>query len=294
MIKTVRKWIDYFHPFHKKIVRDNIFAIAGQSAFFLLLSAVPLMMFIVSVLQGLHIPVDIIERSARAVLNESAAKSVADFLGNMYDSSMGISLITLVVTLWSAAKGIHSINNGLNRVYDTYENRNWFVVRLRAMIYTVVFFIIILATMLIVVLGTTITNWIKPYLSHLPDFVSVLYYFRYVIVFLYLVLLFVLIYRNFPNLSREQRREYRLRTLLPGALFCAASWLLLAFGISIYVDNFNGFSIYGGLTRVAVVMIWLYFCMVCLMLGAEFNFCFHREIDWFTGKLKRKKQKSSS
>ena len=288
MIRFFKKCYAIFYPFYKKLIRDNIFAIAGQSAFFLLLSAVPLVIFIVSLLQGLHIPVDLVERTASLLLNKEATKAVTDFMTNMYDSTVSISLISLIATLWSAAKGIHSINNGLNRVYDAYENRNWFVLRFRAMFYTIVLFVILLVTMLVVVLGTTINNLIKPYLGDMPDYVTVIYYLRYPLLFIFLVVLFALIYRNFPNIEREKRREYGFRCQLPGALFSALAWFVLALGISIYVNDFNGYSIYGGLTRLAVVMVWLYFCMVCLMIGAEFNFYFHNEIDWFTRKLKRK------
>lgn len=277
-------------PFIKKIVRDNIFAIAGQSAFFLILSSVPLSMFVVSMLQSLHIPFNIVESSVSVVLNKEASTQFANFLSNMYENTVGISLITIIGTLWSAAQGIHAITNGLNRVHNTYENRNWFVLRLRAMIYTVVLFVILLATMLIVVLGKTLDDIISPYLSSMPAIVSFVYSMRFVIIFMYLVVLFALVYRNMPNLTREVRKEYGFRSQLPGALFCAASWFVLAFAISIYVNDFNGYSIYGGLTRLAVVMVWLYFCMVCLMIGAEFNFCFHNEICWFLKKLRLKKK----
>jgi len=104
-------------------------------------------------------------------------------------------------------------------------------------------------------------------------------------VFLYQVFLFALLYRNTPNLTREVRREYGFRCQLPGAVFCAASWHVLLFAISVYVTDFNGFSIYRGLTQLAIVMIFLYFCMICLMIGAEINVHFHREIDWFTFRM---------
>lgn len=290
MIAFFRKWFEIFRPFYKKLIRDNIFAIAGQSAFFMLLSAVPLAIFVVSVLQSLKIPVEYVEQTAGLLLNAEATKVVTDFMSNVYDSTVSISLVSLLATLWSAAKGIHSINNGLNRVYNAYENRNWLALRLRAMFYTVVMFFIMLATMLVVVLGSTINNLIKPYLGNMPDYVTVLYYLRYPIVFVYLVVLFALMYRNFPNIGREKRREYGFFSQLPGALFSAAAWFVLALGISIYVNDFNGYSIYGGLTRLAVVMVWLYFCLVCLMIGAEFNYFFHDEIKWFSRKFRRKKK----
>ena len=291
MISFIKKVWRIFRPFYKKMIRDNIFAIAGQTAFFLLLSSVPLSMFIVSMLQSLHIPVEIIEDSVSAVLSKEASTEIANFMINMYENTVSISLITIIGTLWSAAQGIHAITNGLNRVHHTYENRNWFLLRLRAMVYTVVLFVIILATMVIVVLGSTIDDLIRPYLPNLPDIISLVYHLRYVIIFLYLVVLFALVYRNLPNLSREKRKEYGFRSQLPGALFCAASWFVLALGISIYVNDFNGYSIYGAMARIIVVMVWLYFCMVCLMIGAEFNVWFHSEINWLLNKLRIKRQR---
>ncbi|MBQ4171272.1 MAG: YihY/virulence factor BrkB family protein, partial [Ruminococcus sp.] len=72
---------------------------------------------------------------------------------------------------------------------------------------------------------------------------------------------------------------------------CAVSWLALSLGISIYVDDFNGFSIYGSLTKLAVVMVWMYFCLVCMLLGTEINRYYHGEIRSFFGWLRRKRKK---
>ena len=63
-----------FQPFIDKINHDNVFAIAGQSAFFLILSSVPLAMFGVSVLQSFHIPVETFENFFGLVLNETASR----------------------------------------------------------------------------------------------------------------------------------------------------------------------------------------------------------------------------
>ena len=278
---------DRVYPFYSKIIGDNVFAIAGQSAFFLLLSLVPLLMFAVSILQSLNIPLKTIEESVNSVLTEQASDWFVSYLTNMYESAVGISVVSLFFTLWSAAQGIHAITNGLNRVHNTYENRNWFLLRFRAMLYTIVYFVIVLATVMLIVFGRSFEGLILPQLH----IVRLLYRARYIIVYVYLVTLFLLAYRNLPNLTRADRKKFGIRCQLPGALFCATSWIVLAWAIGIYVDDFNGYSIYGGLTRVAVVMIWLYFCMVCLMLGAEFNFFFHDKIDRITGKIFKRKKK---
>ncbi len=293
-IDSVRNFIDRFEPITSKILHDNIFAIAGQSAFFLILSAVPLSMFIVSILQNLHIPVEFIENILSGIFSEQIVDEISEFLTNAYKNAVGISLITLIITLWSAAQGIHAITNGLNRIYDAYENRNWLFLRIRAMFYTIAFFAIILISLLIIGLGTSINEWLSPYLKYLPDFVAIIYHLRYLLVFLFLVVLFALVYRNFPNISRKQHKEYGIKYQLPGAFLCTLSWYVLSFGISIYVDYFNGFSIYGGLATLAGIMIWLYFCMVCLMICAEINYVYHEQIKNFSlrsliNKLKKRK-----
>ena len=278
MIQLIMRIYRWLKPFLNKLTHDNIYAIAGQSAFFLLLSAVPLAIFGVSILQNLHIPVETLNSFFSIVFNEEVSQSFAQFMSNVYESATGVSLVAIIVTLWSAAKGIQAITNGLNRVHETYENRNWLVLRIRSMLYTVVFILILLATMLIVVLGSTINGLLREYHIKIPGIFGVFYHLRFGIIFVYLVVLFAMIYRNIPNMSRELRKKYSFRYQLPGAFLCAVSWIVLSLGISIYVDDFNGFSVYGGLTRLAVIMVWLYLCIVCLMIGAEINTFYHEKI----------------
>ena len=281
----IRRIWGVFKPFYKKIVFDNIFAIAGQSAFFLILSAVPLLMFSVSILQSMHLSAETLGDFLGDTYSSTQVSEWFKSLNDMYTAPTSISIITLIATLWSASKGLHAITNGLNRVHNTYESRTWLSLRLHAMLHTFVFLMIIAVTIGVMVFGKGLGNQIEPYLKKLPGYLVVIYSLRYIIVFLYQVFLFALLYRNTPNLTREKRKEYGFRCQLPGALFCAASWHVLLFAISVYVTDFNGFSIYRGLTQLAIVMIFLYFCMVCLMIGAEINVHFHREIDWFTFRM---------
>ena len=51
----------------------------------------------------------------------------------------------------------------------------------------------------------------------------------------------------------------------------AVGWSLLSFGISVYVDYFHGFSMYGSLTTIILVMLWLYFGIYILLVCAEIN-----------------------
>ncbi len=275
-LKLLIKWLLLkLRPYINKVNRDNLFAIAGQSAFFFILAVVPLTMFGLSVLQSLRIPVETLEEFLGLVLNKMASSYVSDFLSDFHYDASRISIVTLVITLWSAAQGIHSIINGFNRIHGTHENRNWLLLRFRAIIVTLSLVVILCATMMVFVLGSTLNAWLSPYIKVLPDFLATLYNMRYFLVYVYLVLIFTMMYRNVPNLSKEVRRDFGFRCNLPGAVFAATAWYGMSVGISVYVDNFNGFSIYGGLTRLAVIMVWLYMCILFLMLGEELNYVYH-------------------
>jgi hypothetical protein len=69
---------------------------------------------------------------------------------------------------------------------------------------------------------------------------------------------------------------------------CAVAWYVFSFALSIYVDYFNGFSMYGSLTTIALIMLWLYFCMYIMMMSAEVNVIFNES---FRKWLKRDRTK---
>ena len=65
------------------------------------------------------------------------------------------------------------------------------------------------------------------------------------------------------NSSANSFRERCLR---------ACGWLLLSFFFSVYLDVFKGFtSMYGSLTTIILIMLWLYGCMYIILLGGEIN-----------------------
>jgi len=59
---------------------------------------------------------------------------------------------------------------------------------------------------------------------------------------------------------------------LMGAAFSAVGWMIVSWIFSVYLNIFKGFSsMYGSLTTIVLIMLWLYFCMYILLLGGEVN-----------------------
>ena len=71
-----------------------------------------------------------------------------------------------------------------------------------------------------------------------------------------------------------------MRNQIAGAVFTSFGWTLASFVISVYMDIFKGFSnLYGSLTTIVIIMLWLYFCMYVMLLGGELNDLIAQHLD---------------
>ena len=160
---------------------------------------------------------------------------------------------------------MHALTDGLNAVNDLKENRNWFVLRFWSAIYTIIFMVAIVFTLVVLVFGNAIRILAIEYLPILQNIVIVLSSFKGILIFVIFIIFFDIVFAVLPN------KKLTFVSQLPGAVLCAASWNGISFLLAVYINYFNGFSMYGSLTTVALLMLWLYFCIYSTLVCAEFN-----------------------
>jgi membrane protein len=84
--------------------------------------------------------------------------------------------------------------------------------------------------------------------------------------FVIMFLVFALIYRLAPYVP------VGWRDVLPGALLAAVAFELGKAAFVLYLDRFAHFeSVYGPLTSIIVLLLWLYVSALILIIGAEYN-----------------------
>lgn len=268
--------------FMDKCKKDKINAYAAQSAFFIILSIIPFLMLFSSLLQYTSITEGMLMKVIAKVMPEYVSPFLISLVNEVYNRSMGIISVTAVAAVWSAAKGVQYMTDGLNSVNELEETRNWLVLRFRAAVYTVLFLVAVVATLLVLVFGNTLQQLVSRYFPIITEVLRVFVRFRGLWMLAILIFFFDVMFTMLPN------RKLTLKSQLPGAFICSVAWYLFSFGLSIYVDYFNGFSMYGSLTTIALVMLWLYFCMYIMMLSAEINaMC----IEYFPGWLAKEHKK---
>lgn len=245
-------------------------AYAAQAAYFFVLSLIPIFLLLLAAVQFTNVTTNEVLQAVMRVFPETVEPLIRSIIVQVYTQSQGVIPLTIVIALWSAGKGVLSVTSGLNTIYENTETRNYVYLRIRASLYTVIFLLAILLSLVLSVFGNSISLMVYehiPFLSRVVDFIIRIRTFVTLIV---LTIFWDLVYKFLPN--RQHMMKTTLRRQLPGAVFTACGWLLISFFFSVYLDVFTGFSsMYGSMTTIVLVMLWLYGCMYIILLGGEVN-----------------------
>lgn len=261
----IKKIVIIFKEFGRQMSRDNVAAFASSTAFFFFLSIVPMLMIICSVLPYTPLTEENLMTAVTRFTPDSMDPLMVSMISQVYDSYSNVLPIAVIVTIWSAGKGMLALMRGLNVVNGVVENRNYFLLRLEASFYTVITVVALLLSLGISVFGKVVVNTLSKDMPQISKLFYGLVHMRFLFVWLFLALAFTLIYTFLPN------KKLKLRYQLPGAVFASITWSDFSYAFSIYVDDFHGMSTYGSLSTIVLIMVWLYSCISILLIGANMN-----------------------
>jgi membrane protein len=254
--------------FFGKMGRDHVTAYSAMSAYFMLMSFVPFIMLLLILATYLPFSKEIVMDWMTSIAIIKDNTYIMGILEEIYrhatSTLMGVTIVSMV---WSASKGVWAIIMGLNSVYDIEETRNAIWLRIIAIFYTIAFLVIIIVSLVLLVFGTTIYQYILthyPMLEHLANAIMDIKSFFSIFV---LTIFFLMLYILIPA------RKTTIKNELIGAIFSAIGWSLFSFVFSIYVSRFSNYTyVYGGLGAILLFLLWLYMIMYIMFIGAELNF----------------------
>ena len=259
ILQEVRK------DFQKRIGEDHISAYASSTAFFTFLSLFPMILLLLSILPYTPLRQEVLLTILSKIFPDSMYLMIDGIIDDLYSASGAVLPITLIVMLWSAAKGTLALTRGLNVIFKVQEKRNYLILRFRATLYTIAMLLIILVLLVGLVFSykirdNLILQW--PGIKYIFEFlVSV----RFLFVFGFLTILFTTIYTYLPN------RKNRFHLQIPGAIFTALSWYFISWIFSIYVRKVNVTGTYGSMSTVVVAMLWMYSIFYMVFIGCAIN-----------------------
>ena len=231
--------MDFFRSVIQKYITDEMSVYAAQASFFTILAAFPFLMLLFALIN--LIP-QVHESDLMTVLTALMPDHLDPLIMNVMEhirtrSPATILSASALLSLWSSAKGMLSMERGMNRAYLVHVQRNYFIRRLICSGYT--FFFSIMCA------------------------ISLIFHFSACLVLFLFILIFYMVLPYRPQ---------RLLSQVPGALFSTAGWGIASSLFSLYFQVWERFTqIYGSLTAVILLMLWLYICICILFFGAEIN-----------------------
>lgn len=258
--------------FMERMRKDHVSAYAAQTAYFLIMSFIPFVLFLTAIVQYTPLTYREVRQAIMSVVPENLQGFVLNIVAEVFSKSAAVLPLSALVALWSSGKGMQALINGLNTIYHVKETRNWLVNRIYSMFYMFLFVLALIASLLLLVMGNRIHVLISGYVPFLGNVIGRILGAKTFLVFVMLFFVFLVLYRYLPN------RRASLKSQVPGAFLTAVAWSVFSYLFSLYFTFFPDFSImYGSLSTLILVMVWLYFCMNLLLYGAEINAYFESQ-----------------
>ena len=263
----LRKTVIFLVMFIKKIGDDDIFALGAQLAYYMVLSFIPFLMFLMTLVGFSHLNSDAVLNLLSNVMPTEAFNLIQSTVIEIVDREQtGLLWISIALAIWVSSSGFKAVIKGLNKAYGVKETRSYIKLKLISMIYTILLALIVIATLFLFVFGDVIGDFFINVLEH-PEFIYYIWnILRYVVVILIMILFFMFLYNATPCV--------RLGWLevIPGAVITTLGWISISYIFAYYVNNFSNYSrLYGSLGAVFMFMTWMFITSMILILGGEIN-----------------------
>ena len=263
----MRKYWDKSMRLFRYVTSLHIPVYASHAGFFIVLSVFPTLVLLLGLLRYTGLEVAYLTEALHGVIPTVLMPAAQKLINSTYNNTSGAVIsFSALTALWSAGRGVHGLVTGLNSVYGVAENRGYFRTRLVSVVYTVLFLLVLLLTLLLHVFGTGILSVLPVEKSPLLRLLESVLDMRFFLLLVLQTALFCAMYTVLPN------EKNKLSDSFPGAVMASLGWLVFSDMYSVYVEHFASLSnVYGSVYAVALSMLWLYCCVSILFYGGALN-----------------------
>ncbi len=260
------KTLSRLKSLYERYNKHEISASSAQLAYYFLLSFLPLLIFIVTVISYFPISIETYLNKLSAIIPGNVFEIIKEVIeGVIKKRNSSFLSFSIISTFWIASKGMNSIIKGLNKAYEVEESRKFWKVRAISILFTILVITIILFLFLLLIFGQIIIKFVGNKIEMQTNLYFVLY-LRYIIMYSVMTFIFATLYKSLPNCKLTWKE------VIPGATFSAIGWSFASLGFSYYTNNFRNFSkVYGSIGGGIVLLTWLFISGMVILIGGEIN-----------------------
>jgi membrane protein len=259
--ETIKQWLD-----------DNMMLHAAGLAFYTIFSLAPLLVIIIA-LTGFFFGEQAASGQLSSYMEEIVGAELAEAVENIVSAVSGgttgtfASIISTFILIFAATTVLTQLKESLNTIWSVDKSlkqpvKMFFINRLLSLA-----LIFILATALIATFFiSTIVSIISPFLSQIfPEQIAIYSFLNSIFFVLVGTLLFSIIYKLLPDI------RVKWSDVLVGAFVTSLLFLLGRYLVTYYLTNAAMSSTYGAAGSFVIFLIWVYYNVMVIFLGAEFT-----------------------
>ncbi len=257
----------------KEFKDDNLTDWAAAMTYYALLSLVPALIALVSIVGLVGDPKSVTDTLTKIIGQIGPSSAVDTFKTPIEQvtsnrSGAGLALIvSLAGALWSASGYIGAFMRASNAIYEVDEGRPFWKLRPVQLLVTLV--LIVLAALVLVSLVVTgpVAKGVGDAIGLGSTAVTIWNIAKWPVLLVVVTGMLALLYGASPNVKLPKKSF-----ISPGAVFAVLLWIVASALFAFYVANFSSYNkTYGTMAGIIVGLLWLYITNIAILLGAEMN-----------------------
>jgi membrane protein len=258
-----------------QIVDRNIAILAAGTAFWAILSIFPGIIAMVTIYGLVASPEQVTKEVTKlgGSLSPSTREVVTNWLAGLTTTShqqLGVGLVVgLAAVLWALSSGVRTLIKAITAAYEQEETRGYFKLRGIALLTSIGVIVVAAIALGAIGLAPAIRHLVHNVLWRLAFDVG-----EWVVLAVILTAAVAALYWLAPP-----KTSVNWRWASAGAVFSTVFVVLASIGFSLYVRFFAHYNkTYGTLGGIVILMLWLYYCVFIVLLGALIDIEVEREL----------------
>lgn len=252
----------------QRFVKERFFDQAAQTAYYLLLSMLPFLIFVISLLNLFPVNEEILFRFLRPFIPEQSFDLIEDNVREVLRNGKGKWLyFSLAGAFWLSSVTVQSLARSLDLANGYIRRRGFWLSLFRDLGVTLLFMLVVPLSILLPFIEN-ILHQVIAYYDRIDDWKGWLFLWpkiKWGLGTLFLFVFFLLFYKIVPT------GKVLLRQAVPGALLSTIGWQLFSYLFGGWVTAVDYTRLYGQLAGIIMLVIWFYMTAVIILFSGLLN-----------------------
>ena len=152
--------------------KDHVSECSAECSYYTILSFIPFIILLITLIQYTNIAPQTLFEAISKIIPSSMNEMVLGIVQEAYSKSLGTVSISIIFTIWVAGRGLFALTKGLQFVYhvDNEEKASYIYLRVKVLLETILFIILIVMGLTILVFGNGVIDIIKENFGALENY----------------------------------------------------------------------------------------------------------------------------